>query len=114
MKAPSPLFILIFSLALIYRGFVAFFPSLRGENKKKRKPIPRLQGIVYLFAGLLGSLYSVYVIYVFAGGSFRVLPIEDETLFRSTDMLLLAPIVLALVFAIIKRVFSGKRKGSEP
>lgn len=50
MKALSPLIITLFSLAVIYRGFVAFFPSLRGDHRKKRKPIPKARGIIYFLS----------------------------------------------------------------
>ena len=117
MKAPSPLFILLFSIALIYRGFVAFNPSLRAENKKNRKPIPKLYGIVYFFFGLSGVVYSLYVIYVFAGGAVRLLPVDDKVLFLSSDLLLFAPIafsfVLYFIVSIWENLFPNKKKKKE-
>ena len=110
MKAPSPFIILLFSVAAIYRGCVAFFPSLRGENKKKRKTVPKAHGIIYFLVGALGFLYSLYVIYVFAGGTLRLCSIDDEMLFRIADMLLFAPIVLLFVLSILEKAFLCKRK----
>jgi len=111
--SPSPLIILLFSFAAIYRGCVAFFPSLRGENKKKRKPVPKAQGVIYFLVGVLGVLYSLYVIYVFAGGTLRILSIDDEMLFRSADILLFAPIVLLFILSLLKKVFLGKKNDKE-
>ena len=113
MKALSPLIILIFSLAVIYRGFVAFFPQLRGENRKKRKSIPKTHGIIYFFFGFLGLLYSLYVIYVFAGGAFRILPIDDKILFASADILLVSPIVLGFITLILTKIFPDKNKDNK-
>ena len=110
MKAPSPLIILLFSLAIVYRGFVAFFPFLRGKNKKKRKPVPRAQGIVCFLVGAAGLFFSSYVLYVFAGGQHRLLPITDKTLFFVADMLLFAPIVFLFVLRLFTR---EKKSGSE-
>jgi len=48
MKTPSPIIILIFSLAVIYRDFVAFFPKLRGENRKKERPyLKHMASLIY-------------------------------------------------------------------
>lgn len=109
MKTPTPIVLLVFALALIYRGLVAFFPSLRGENKKQRKAVPKLDGSICLLVGLLGVLYSVYVIYVFAGGSVRIFSIENEALFRSADLLLLAFIFVPIVILFFKSIFNRKK-----
>ena len=104
MKAPSPLIILVFAIACIYRGFVAFFPSLRGENRKNRKPIPQTHGVLYFLIGTFLFLYSVYVIYVFIGGSYRILPIKDRILFRSADLFLLTPFILGALVSIFNSI----------
>ena len=110
MKTASPLIILMFSLAVIYRGVVAFFPQLRGKNKKQRVSIPKTHGIAYFFFGLLGFFYSLYVIYVFANGAFRIFPIDDKTLFASADLLLVSPMILGIVALILTKIFPDKKK----
>ncbi|GHU68966.1 hypothetical protein AGMMS49983_21930 [Clostridia bacterium] len=104
--AASPLFIMLFSIAAIWRGLVAFFPALRTNKRKERKPIPKAHGIFYLTAGLLGFLYSLYVIYIFAGGTHVIFPIANKTLFRSADVVL----IVFLVAPFFLRIIIGKNK----
>ena len=68
-KAPLPLFSLILSVACIYRGLLAFFPKLRRNKRKKREPVPKTKGILYILVGSAGAIYSIYVIYAFLSGN---------------------------------------------
>ena len=103
---PAPFFLLLIFISMLYVGLIAFFPSLRSPNsRKKRKPITRTRGMFYICISILGIIYSSYVIYVFCGGVHRILPISDKELFRSADMV---PFVFLGGLFLAHRIFKKK------
>jgi len=111
MKAPTPLFLLLLFISMLYVGLIAFFPSLRSANsRKKRKPITRPKGILFICISTLGIIYSSYVIYVFMGGSYRVLPLSDKDLFMSADMM---PFILIGGLLLVLTIFGKKDKNQD-
>jgi len=53
------------------------------------------------------------VIYVFVVGDFRILPIDDKTLFASTDILLASPIILGIVGLTLAKIFPEKKNDNK-
>jgi len=109
IKSPTPLFLLLLFTSGIYWGLSAFFPAWRNNGRKKRKLITKTKGILYIFVCLPGSIFAAYIVYVFCGGKNNILPLTDEQLFRTADILMLAVIVVPMLIGAIL----GKKKKHE-
>lgn len=110
MRSPGPFFFILLFISQLYVGLIAFYPSLRSQNsRKKREPVPRSKGVLYIFAGTLGIIYNLYVFYILFGGTHRLLPISDKALFRSIDIGIIAYI---FIFVLINYLFFNKKEQS--
>lgn len=111
MRAPTPFFLLLLFISCLYVGLIAFFPSLRSSNsRKKREPVTKVRGVVYISIGVIGLIYTLYVIYVFCGGSCIILPVSDKMLFRSADAIFFLLIIGSIIIGAIRQKLIKKIK----
>ena len=113
MKSPTPVFLLLLFIAGIYVGLTAFFPAWRNTGRKKRKLLSKTRGSIYIAICVPGLIFTIYIIYIFCGGTNTILPLTSEQLFRSADILMLATLVVPALLGTVFRAISGKNKPTE-